>query len=832
MRRGAFALAASLWALALVDPRALMTSQSAAANDPRWTRAADAWEAGRYPEALADLRALMATPDAGAYLDRVARLTGERFAVTEITTDGRAPRFSATGDLVAYEVGPLTAPLTRIVRLTADAVATVTELPGIGATFNPAGTEIVYLRRFADEAQPDAIVVRTLASGRERVVRTGDLLVTGGLFAADGRLVLVLASPAGDRTQTNLFLEGDGDLPIAVTESTGHKADVLVDPSGRYLVYGVTASSPHRARGAAPLVSSRPAEYGLVDLGTRAVRRIVASALTLSPDGAEIAWVGRDAGQVVLSRSTLSGGTVQVVRSGSEDIDAPTFSPDGNQIAYQLLIGDSWEIAVAGRDGRERRVTNDPQHDVLPRFLTNDVLLAMRGELRHRRAQRHDLETGVSEQLFANNTIRTLSPEYLWSANTSGSRLLIQADRDGDTTSAARGVYVLHLDRPVSVTDVRARLTQQTSAEDELRARMTAAFAPIRAVAARTTAQITPERVRAHLGALVELGSKHVTMPGNAEAITYLEQAYRALGYEVELQWFQPASAAASRTANVIAIKRGATTPDIAYVVSSHFDSVVAGPGADDNTSGTAALLEVARVLADVPLPATVMFASLTGEESGLLGSREFVRRVADSNVIIAGVINNDTIGWRGDGRRIDNSVRYSNAGIRDVQHGAAFLFSRLVTFDTRYYRNTDAQAFYDGWGDIIGGFGSYPLLASPHYHRASDQLATVDVDQVAETAKATAATILFLASSPAPPSPVQAARDGPRVRLTWSPAKERDVDRYVVQYSSPRRRATRMVTNAPQVDLPALAAGTVVTVRAVNRAGMESWDEAKLVLP
>src|SRR5690606_29059383 len=113
---------------------------------------------------------------------------------------------------------------------------------------------------------------------------------------------------------------------------------------------------------------------------------------------------------------------------------------------------------------------------------------------------------------------------------------------------------------------------------------------------------------------------------------------------------------------------------------SSHFDSVAAGPGADDNSSGAAALLEAARVLARHPMPATIVFASFTGEEAGLLGSREFVRRAVAEGTRIVGALNNDMIGWAND-QRLDNTIRYSNPGIRDVQHGAAMLFTRLITY-------------------------------------------------------------------------------------------------------------------------------------------------------
>jgi hypothetical protein len=175
---------------------------------------------------------------------------------------------------------------------------------------------------------------------------------------------------------------------------------------------------------------------------------------------------------------------------------------------------------------------------------------------------------------------------------------------------------------------------------------------------------------------------------------------------------------------------------------------VEGGPGADDNASGTAMLLETARILARHPLPATVIFASFTGEEGGLLGSREFVRRAVADSIKLVGAMNNDMMGWSND-QRLDNTIRYSNPGIRDLQHGAALGFSKLITYDALYYKSTDAAAFYDAYGDIVGGFGSYPVLGNPHYHQRHDVLETINHELVTETTKANIATLIYLASSP-----------------------------------------------------------------------------------
>ena len=129
-------------------------------------------------------------------------------------------------------------------------------------------------------------------------------------------------------------------------------------------------------------------------------------------------------------------------------------------------------------------------------------------------------------------------------------------------------------------------------------------------------------------------------------------------------------------------------------------------------------------ILAGHPQPATIVFASFTGEEAGLLGSREFVRRAVADKLQVVGALNNDMIGWAND-YRLDNTIRYSNPGIRDIQHAAAMQFTNLITYDALYYKSTDAAAYYEAYGDIVGGIGSYPVLGNPHYHQPHDLLET-----------------------------------------------------------------------------------------------------------
>jgi hypothetical protein len=204
----------------------------------------------------------------------------------------------------------------------------------------------------------------------------------------------------------------------------------------------------------------------------------------------------------------------------------------------------------------------------------------------------------------------------------------------------------------------------------------------------------------------------------------------------------------------------------------------------------------------------------------------------------IAADINNDMIGWADD-HRLDDTIRFANAGLRDIQHAAAFLFSRLITYDTRYVMSTDGQSFYDAYGDVVSGLGSYPVLGNPYYHQPTDLLETVNHQLLVEAAKYNTAAIMLIASSPQPPKDIKitAAKDG-TIDISWTPSPEKSVRSYVVELTSAPGILTRLTAGLVptlQVKGMALKKGTVidVAVKAVTESGLQSWDwgRARLVV-
>lgn len=161
-----------------------------------------------------------------------------------------------------------------------------------------------------------------------------------------------------------------------------------------------------------------------------------------------------------------------------------------------------------------------------------------------------------------------------------------------------------------------------------------------------------------------------------------------------------------------------------------------------------------------------------------------------------------------------------------------ALTFTGLITYDAHYYRGTDAAAFYEAWGDIVGGIGSYPVLGNPHYHQPHDVLETINHQLVTEVAKTTAATLVMLSNSPSRVRGLTAERSASGLSVAWDAAPERDVREWVVTWQAGGGAPQRQVVTAPRAMIRGAGPGTAIDVVAVNERGLESWDRARIVVP
>jgi Tol biopolymer transport system component len=840
------AIGAALW----------MPLSGRSAGDTPLEAAAFAWDRGDYVSALTTYLELLAGNPTPETIETIALQTGELFHTLELTTDGDAPKFSPDGRHITFETGTLPERVIRISLAEAPTQAIAT-LPGHRAVFSPDGSRLAYLKVAASAALTEAaaaldvgpanqrnqrvaalnalvaresrIVIRDLASGRETEIPAGDLEKQALAFTSKG--LVVAAAPVG-ATDGQLYAVAEGSSPAALTTGEGDKIIGEVSRGGAALTYTVRRGGAGRGGRGGGQAGGQT--FFLLTVVDGRSTPIAGTAPTFSADGSSLAWVARSGPAYQLMVAPVADpGAAAMLRGGPERIDAPALSPGGQRVAYQVMAKEDWEIHVVGRDGAgDERVTREIQHDLLPRFLDDHRLLGMIGEARHRRSHVYDLAAKSRTRVFHNNTVRTIAPEYQWVPSPDGQKILIVAERDGDTVSVERGVYLVDLSRRVTADALRARVKANLAAEQALRAKTLRIFAPIADEVRTVVGQASVARVFDYEKALFDFDSKHITKPGNKLASEYLLNKYKSFGYAAEYQWFAGRGALGGQTANVLATLKGTVNPELVYVVSSHYDSVAVGPGADDDTSGTAALLEAARIMAKHPQPATIIFASFTGEEAGLLGSREFVRQAVASKMRLVGALNNDMIGWAND-HRLDNTIRYSNAGIRDIQHGAAIHFTDLITYDALYYKSTDAAAYYEAYGDIVGGIGSYPVLGNPHYHQSHDLLDTINHQLVTEVAKTTAATLMLLASSPSRlvDLKVDSFQDG-TARLSWTPSPEAGVTGYIVAYGpASNPEAQQMRVAGPSATVSKVAPGTVVSVKAVNSRGLEGWDWARLTL-
>ena len=192
---------------------------------------------------------------------------------------------------------------------------------------------------------------------------------------------------------------------------------------------------------------------------------------------------------------------------------------------------------------------------------------------------------------------------------------------------------------------------------------------------------------------------------------------------------------------NIIATQLGKTNPNDIYIICAHYDSV-ADYCADDNASGTATVLEIARILSTQCMDNTLVYALWDEEEIGLRGANFYASQANNNGDNILGVLNIDMMGYDGDDdddfdidvRPIANSLAMKDDLVALL---ATYNFNLNVNVVNPGTTASDHARFWDqGYSAVLVGESWNNDDQTPYYHSSSDRYSSLDLPYFHELAK------------------------------------------------------------------------------------------------
>lgn len=414
---------------------------------------------------------------------------------------------------------------------------------------------------------------------------------------------------------------------------------------------------------------------------------------------------------------------------------------------------------------------------------------------------------------------------------------------------------------------------------------------------AKMVAAISPERIAATLHQLESFGTRHAESAddhptrGIGAARRWIFEQFRAASPRLEVSYdtFQQyKTGLLTRDVelhNVVAILPGTIHRDRYILVTAHYDSMAlvrkpgAGPddegatdweataaapfapGVNDDGSGTAAVLELARVLSRHEFDKTLVFIAFTAEEQGLLGSKHYASEAKQRGQVIEAVINNDIIGSEvsGNGRRAGASLRVFSEGPDDSPSRALARYVKqtaeryvpamradLIFRQDRFARGGDHMPFNtNGYAAVRF---TTPAENYANQHSVTDTFANISVPYLTRVARMNAAVAASLALAPASPnvtigygSRAQANLSRGKSQydavLRWSqPEPEADLAGYAIMLRSTRSPLWEReiyVGNVLEYTIPNFSIDDVVIgVKAIDKQGNQSLVSAYAVTP
>jgi aminopeptidase YwaD len=154
---------------------------------------------------------------------------------------------------------------------------------------------------------------------------------------------------------------------------------------------------------------------------------------------------------------------------------------------------------------------------------------------------------------------------------------------------------------------------------------------------------VNPELIWRHIQRITEIRHPDTHPEGLRKTLTYLREVYISLGIQIEEDPFDQLGV---QYPNLIGVLPGKKHREEVFMIGAHYDTVAVSPGADDNASGLAVMLETCRVLHGVTPPCTIEFVSFSMEEDGLQGSRSYAKKARALEKKVLGAIILECVGY------------------------------------------------------------------------------------------------------------------------------------------------------------------------------------------
>jgi hypothetical protein len=236
-------------------------------------------------------------------------------------------------------------------------------------------------------------------------------------------------------------------------------------------------------------------------------------------------------------------------------------------------------------------------------------------------------------------------------------------------------------------------------------------------------------------------------------SLEYASAYFQALGYLVSIEIVPRSDEYNGGGYNVLATRYGALYPNKYIEVGAHIDSHPGTPGASDNASGVAAVLEIARVLRDYMPNYSIRYAFFVGEEVNRAGSLTHTKTMKKQDVHLKAALILDSIGWSEIAPQSMNCI-FDNGSSEGMRIAGLFDQARRdynIDIDWRRCgeeggQTSDNQSYWDFNYQAVLSVGGLPYLA-PTYHRCSDAMNNLDRQNVFRTTQQNLAVLMMLDS-------------------------------------------------------------------------------------